>query len=335
MRKVKIILAWIAVSLILQCSVLFFLDKFYFKDNTDVSMEKVSINSNNKKENIHVNIPSDAKDIKVSYDGKYISYYMGYELNICDTESGDVKQLETINGGNILKSVWLEDRNMLLTLEIEDNQIVLCNYDPEKNTNEKIVDICQYSKIYKTFNIKASTITWVTYIQVGNMIYRIDINQTAAVQVPIIVRNIGQIGLMPTKDRLVYIATNGTIVHITQPNERIQINTSSKLKILGIDEEGVLYLGEVTNNKVHKILKKDLDNDESAIKKVPLKEPVEDKNIFIDGTGAVFVNNSEAKTITDINTQKQITYKGNFLGFYNNGIASIVDGKYYTTEYPK
>ena len=335
MRKVKIILAWIAVSLILQCSVLFFLDKFYFKDNTDVSMEKVVIGSQQKKEIIHVNIPSDAKDIKVSYDGKYISYYMGFILNVCDTDSGEVKQLETINSGNILKSVWLEDRNMLLTLEVEDNQIILCNYNPEKNVNEKIVDICRYSKAYKTFNIKASTITGVTYVRVGNMIYRIDINQTAAVRVPTVVRNIGEVGLIPTKDRLVYMANNGSIIHVTQPNERIEINTSGKLKILGIDEEGILYLGEIIDNKVHKIIKKDLDNVESKSQKVQLKEPVDAKDIFIDGTGTIFINNNLNKTITNIGTGSQVKYEGKFLSFYNNGISSIVNGRYYKTQYPK
>lgn len=335
MRKVRMILSWIAISLILQCTVLFFLDRFYFKDNTDVNMEKVDINAHKSNNNVHVNIPADAKDIKVSYDGKYVSYYMGFELNICNSETGEVKQLETLDGGNILKSVWLEDRNMLLTLEVEGNQVVLCNYDPQKNTNEKIVDICQYSNAYKTFDIKVSTITGVTYVQVGGRVYRIDINQTEAVQVPLVVNSVGDIGLMPTKDRLVYIAKNGKVVHITQPQERIVIDSNSNIKILDIDEDGNLYLGEMNGDKVTKIIKKNLDDVESKQKVIKLEQPVLCSNIYIDPMGNIYVNDSNTNTVKNIENGKELKYNGKFISFYKNGVTSLVDGKYYKTELSK
>lgn len=335
MRKVKMILSWIVVSLVLQCTVLFFLDKFYFKDNTNVDMQQVSINSTKDNNKIHVTIPAGAKDIKVSYDGKYVSYYDKTKLEICNANTGNVKQLENINNNQILRSVWLEDRNMLLTLEIEDGEIVLYNYEPEKGVNQKIVEVCPYNQGYKNFDIKASTITGVTYIKINNHIFRVDINQNFATKVPLNVRVLGDISIIPTKDRLVYMAPNGTILHMTQPNTRIAIKSNESLVILGIDEDGVAYLGEVQGNKINKIVKKNLNDMYSKEEIITLEEQVNKKDIFVDGRGNVYVNSSSKKVVKELKSKKETSYKGEFLGFYNNGVASLVEGKYYKTPFTK
>lgn len=335
MKKLKMILSWIAVSLILQCSVLFFLDKFYFKDNTDVNMQQVAINNNQTNQNMHVPIPTNAEDIKVSYDGRYISYYENYSLEICDTTSGDVKPLQGSEGKEILKSVWLQDRNMLLTLEVEDNEIVLYNYDPQKGVNQKIVGVCPYDAKYKNFDIQASTITGVTYVKVNNAIYRVDINQNFATDVPLSVRSLGSVSIMPTKDRLVYTAKNGTVVHMTQPSERIPINTKEPIDILGIDEDGYMYLGELKGDLVNGIVKKNLEDINSKSEKIALDKPVNKKDIFINGKGDIYVNYSDKGVVKNIKSSKEIKYKGKFVSYYNNGVASILDGKYYKTTFSK
>ncbi|GAA0071810.1 hypothetical protein UT300003_33350 [Clostridium sardiniense] len=335
MKKLKMILSWIALSLILQCGVLFFLDKFYFKDNTDVNMEQVAINNNHTNTNMHVQIPTNAKDIKVSYDGRYISYYENYSLEVCDTTSGDIKPLKDSDGREILRSVWLQDRNMLLTLEVEDNQIVLYNYEPQKGVNQKIVDICPYNASYKNFDIQASTITGVTYVRVNNAIYRVDINQNFATNVPLTVRSLGSVSIMPTKDRLVYISKNGTIVHMTQPNERVPMNSKEPIEILGIDEDGYMYLGEVKDNLVNGIIKKSLENIDAKSEKIALDKSVDKKDIFINGKGDIYVNYSNKGIVKNIKSSKETKYKGKFISYYNDGVSSILDGKYYKTTFSK
>ena len=237
MKKLKMILSWVILSLILQCSVLFFLDKFYFKDNTNVNMEQVKIDDNHVNTNMHVHIPDNAKDIKVSYDAKYVAYYEDKALKVCNTNTGDVDVLKNSEGRVILRSIWLQDRNKLLTLEVEDGEIVLYNYDAQKQTDQKIVDICPYKANYKNFDIQVSTITGVTYIQINNAIYRIDINQSFATNVPLAVQSLGSVSVMPTKDRLVYVAKKGTVIHMTQPVSRIPIDSNEQIEILGIDED--------------------------------------------------------------------------------------------------
>lgn len=335
MKKLKMILSWIVLSLILQCSVLFFLDKFYFKDNTDVNMEQVAINNNHTNTNTNVQIPTDAKDIKVSYDGRYVSYYEGYSLKVCDTTNGDIKTLEDSEDREILRSVWLQDRNMLLTLEVENGEIVLYNYEPQKGVNQKIVDICAYNSKHKNFDIQASTITGVTYIKINNAIYRIDINQNFATNVPLTVKSLGSVSIMPTKDRLVYIAKNGTVVHITQPNERIPISSKGPIDILGIDEDGYMYIGQLKDNLVNGIIKKNLEDINAKSEKISLDKPVSEKDIFINGKGDIYVNYSNKGIVKNIKSSKETKYKGEFISYYNDGVASILDGKYYKTSFDK
>ncbi|MEG1003651.1 MAG: hypothetical protein RSD13_02690 [Clostridium sp.] len=335
MRKVKIIIAWILVSVILQCTGLFFLDKFYFKDNTDVEMQQVSIHKTEEKPEVHVDIPSDATDVKVSYDGKYVTYNDGYEANMYDTSNGEIKTFSNSDDKQILKLTWLADRNKLLILERDGYDIALYNYDPDKGTNEKMVDICSYSSEYKTFDIKASTITGVTYVRVANMVYRVDINQSQAVAVPLVVRSLGSLALMPTKDRLVYMAKNGQVIHLTQPTERVALTTSQKLDILGVDSEGVAYIGEGNGKTVSKIIKKDLDNTDVKSTTITLSEPVNPKEIFIGENGEIFVNYESKHMVKEMKSGKETKYDGKFLAIYNKGVASLIDNKYYKTKFGK
>lgn len=335
MKKLKMILSWVILSLILQCSVLFFLDKFYFKDNTNVNMEQVKIDDNHVNTNMHVHIPDNAKDIKVSYDAKYVAYYEDKALKVCNTNTGDVDVLKNSEGRVILRSIWLQDRNKLLTLEVEDGEIVLYNYDAQKQTDQKIVDICPYKANYKNFDIQVSTITGVTYIQINNAIYRIDINQSFATNVPLAVQSLGSVSVMPTKDRLVYVAKKGTVIHMTQPVSRIPIDSNEQIEILGIDEDGYVYVGQMKNNLVDGIIKKNLDNINSKSEKIKLDKPVEKSNIFINGKGQIYVNNPSKKVVKEIKSSAEIKYKGNFVAYYSNGVASILDGKFYRTNFTK
>ena len=333
MKKLKMILSWVILSLILQCSVLFFLDKFYFKDNTNVNMEQVKIDDNHVNTNMHVHIPDNAKDIKVSYDAKYVAYYEDKALKVCNTNTGDVDVLKNSEGRVILRSIWLQDRNKLLTLEVEDGEIVLYNYDAQKQTDQKIVDICPYKANYKNFDIQVSTITGVTYIQINNAIYRIDINQSFATNVPLAVQSLGSVSVMPTKDRLVYVAKKGTVIHMTQPVSRIPIDSNEQIEILGIDEDGYVYVGQIKNNLVDGIIKKNLDNINSKSEKIKLDKPVEKSNIFINGKGQIYVNNPSKKVVKEIKSSAEIKYKGNFVAYYSNGVASIL--KFYRTNFTK
>lgn len=333
MRKFRTILVWIAISLILQCGVLFYLDQVYFKDNAKVNMKQVDIKNDLEKLDKHPQIPTGATSIKPSYDGKYLSYYDNGSLNVLDGNSGEIQNFDLVQSGPVLDSLWLSDRNVLLTLENVNGRIELYSYDARKKQNEKMIDITYYSQYYKTFDIQSSPITGVTYVKVGGGVFRIDINQSHAEAVPITVKSVGSMDILPTKDRLVYIAEGGSVIHMTQPSQREVITGYGPLKIIGIDENDTVYLVKANNDKVSKILKKDLNNETSKVETIDLGVSASLKDIFVKDNGNLYVNDSSKNEVKEIKSGKTFKYEGSFIGMYQSGIASKKDNKLYRVPF--
>lgn len=333
MRKFKTILAWIALSLLVQCGVLLFLDQVYFKDNAKVNMKEVEIDSKIGNNQNHPYIPQEAINIKPSYDGKYLSYNNGTSLNILESNSGEIQNFDLIQSGSVLDSLWLSDRNVLLTLENVNGRIELYSYDAKKKENSKVVDITYYSQYYKEFDIKSSPITGVTYVKVGTGIFRIDINQSHAEAVPVTVRQVGSMEVIPTKDRLVYIAEGGSVIHMTQPTAREVITGYGPLDIMYIDENEEAYLCSSNSENINRILKKDLNNTNSNIEVINLKREVKRKDIFIKSSGEIFINNNNNNEVEEIKSGKIYKYEGSFIGMYQNGIASKKDNELYRVSF--
>ncbi|ENZ03721.1 hypothetical protein ACED96_14735 [Clostridium thermobutyricum] len=328
MRRVRMIIIWILISVILQCGVLFYLNNFYFAENTDVSMQKISIADTMNEKTIHVEIPSDASNVGISFDGVYIVYKENGVYKIADSSTGNIKDLGT-SENPILFAKWITGRDMLLNLQVNDGEVVLYSYDAQTGQNRKLVNICEYSSSFTRYDIQASAITGVTYVKVDNVIFRIDINQISAQVIYPVVQFLGNIDTMPTKDRLVYLANQGNVLHLTQPAERIPMNTAKPLNILGIDDNGVIYLGEMENGYVTSIITKNLNNPLDPSKTIALKEPVTNNDISVRQSGKIYVNYNMQNEVEELQSKTITPYNGQFLGFYQYGVSTLKDGKYY------
>ena len=315
MKKIKLIIFWILISVVLQCSVLFFLNNFYFKDDTDVSMQQISISDNMNQKTIHVKIPSSASNISVSFDGVYVTYKDDGVYKIADSSTGNTKDLGN-SDSPVLCARWLAGRDIVLTLQNVNGEIVLYSTDAQNGESRKLVNIAQYSQSFTNYDIKASTITGVTYVRVDNMIYRIDINQISAQPIYPVVNYLGSMDTMPTKDRLVYVANQGTVLHMTQPAAKIDMNTSNPLTILGIDDNGVIYLGEMEYGYVKSIVTKNLNNPSDPSKTIQLKEPVTNNDISVRQDGKVYVNYNMQSEVEELTSKAITKYKGQFIGYY-------------------
>ncbi|MGL5648380.1 MAG: hypothetical protein ACRDDY_11045 [Clostridium sp.] len=328
MKKVKLIILWVLISLVLQCGALFFLNNFYFEDDTNVNMQQISISDNMNQKIIHIEIPSDASNVGVSFDGVYLTYQTNGVYKIADSSEGKTRDLAT-SGNQVLCAKWLTGRDMLLNLQNNNGEVVLYSYDAQTGQNRKLLNIAPYSQSYVKYDIEASTITGVTYVQINNTIFRIDINQTNAQPIYPVVNQVGSMDTMPTQDRLVYVASGGNILHITQPSARITMNTQDPLTILGIDDNGIIYLGELQNGNVTSIVTKNLNDPNAQSKVISLKAPVASKDISVRQDGKIYVNYSGESQVEELSTQTVTKYTGQFLGFYQYGISTVKDGKYY------
>lgn len=330
--KFKHILAWMVVSIVFQGAVLLFLDKFYFKDNTDVNITQINVSKQAAKTEVHMNIPNDSKTSLVSYNGKFVTYNENNLISIANTSTGAIHNIENLDAENLLKINWVGDRNLLLLLQREENKIVLYNYDPEKNIKQKIINICNYSSRYKDYNIKTSTVTGVIYVRIDNSAYRTDINQTKVTRQSILLSSSSDFFIMPTQDRLVYENLNN-YVYLTQPRSRVYTKATNRTTILGIDDDGVTYLGELQNGKVNRIISFSISEKVRSKSPIALINETDPKDIFISSKGNIYINYSYKGIVKEVHSGRETKYDGQFLSFYNDGVTSLVNNKYYKTRF--
>jgi len=342
MKNFKALAACAVISITIQCLGLFWLDKFYFKDNADVNVKEISVKKAQEEKEKHIALPNDLSRLQVSYNGKFLAYMEGSDLKIINSTTGEKKTLPNENSDEIVYFTWLQDRNIMLLVQkestVKGNMFVLYNYDSEKHNKQKISSIASAEGNSKINSIKASTITGVTYIETKNSlgkdsVYRMDINQTQAKKVTLQASALTDIFVIPREERLVYQDTSGK-VFLTQPQAKISINTGTKTKILGIDNNSIVYLGQLTDGKVTRILYGSSGSkDTSQWKSVNLTLRANEENIFITSSGEILIINDTEKSIINLKNNKVMKYTGSFISLYNSGIAVSVNGKYYKTAF--
>ena len=99
-----------------------------------------------------------------------------------------------------------------------------------------------------------SVLTNVYYINISNggsknIVYRIDRNNTLS-KVKIRAKLLGNMKVIPHEDRLIYEDKSNGKFHITNPDEEISLNSNRNLKLLGINNNDVIYIGELNGNKI-------------------------------------------------------------------------------------
>lgn len=335
MNKLKLFLKWGLLSVILQCLVLFVFDKFYFKLNSNVNVKAIDIASQYTKENKDVKLPGDMLDKKISYDGEYVAYLNNNnELKVFNT----LKEEETnvdIENEKASYYTWLRDRNRLLVItdtkyNSRQNTVNLYSVDVDTNKTKKI-ELGNINSSYKVSEITASTKTGVIYIEFTNdetkesMVKRID-NNDDVTDVSLVTETPGNIEIMPRADRLVYDSEKESGIYLTQPNKKLGINQSFKVRLLGVDETGNVYFGEMKDKKVFKVVYGDVEKPIDNWNKIQLDKDLDLSNIYIGKDGEIYVLDSDKKVVKDIKNGKEYKYEGDFLQMYSNGFATVING---------
>ncbi|GIM30310.1 hypothetical protein CPJCM30710_29760 [Clostridium polyendosporum] len=336
MRKLNSIILWIGISLILQLGGLVFLDKYYLTSDATIKSIKIDAKKDQKKRDNPINIDESATDRKFSFDGRYLAYFNGNDLEVLNTSDGKIKNVDKNPKIKILYYNWLNDRNRMLVAErqkSDDEQVIqLSYYDVNKDEKQKIVDLDGVSLSANIEQVKASTLTNVIYVKVSNngrnSIYRIDINHNLT-KVAKVTTKVGNIEVVPHEDRLVYDDEITGSIFATSPN--IRLNFSNKNTLLAVDSEDIVYVGEVNNEKITKICYGRLDEPTPTWKVVELGESVDKNSIHITQNGNIFVNNNFKGEVRDVLSGKIFKYNGHFLEIYDEGIGSTLDGKLYKT----
>ncbi|RII34933.1 dipeptidyl-peptidase IV [Clostridium chromiireducens] len=334
MKVFKKIIAWAILSIILQIGGLYILDNFVFKHSSDFKSEKIEL-SKDKTKDIKATIPSGAKDVNVSYDGKYLTYSQDNNLYIQDTKTGTNTQVKTENNGEILYYKWLSDRDrLIMAKKVEkdgEKKIQLVTYNPKDSSEtaatENNEDICTYQEGMEVRKVSESTITGVYYIDLykgglKSIVYRIDINGTLT-KVQLQTNILGNMQIIPHEDRLIYEDKVDGKFFVTNPNKQLKFNSNKKLTLLGIDRKDVIYMGELNGDKVTTITYGKISEDTSSWKKVTLDSVVNCNDLYFSNQGEILLNDNLKGSVKNLMTGKEIEYEGKLIQIKDDFIATM------------
>ncbi|MHC6180546.1 hypothetical protein ACYUJ6_11935 [Clostridium sp. JNZ X4-2] len=334
MKAFKRIIVWVAVSLAIQFAGLFYINNYFLSSQTEIKTKKI-LKSEPKKEDAVIKVPQDAKNVSVSFDGKYLAYYQGDILKVVDSKTGDEKSVEFKNGVKVSFYKWLKDRNRMLIAEKEDSsgnsKFNLSYYEADKDIKEDIKELDWSDKRAKIDDIQESPFTNVIYVKMESKgrrtnIYRINImNDMQKISTRSYI--IGKIGILSLDDKLIYGDDIYHNIYVTGRENPITIKGVKNPAWIGSDENDKIYIGDEENGKISNIYYGNIDTDENNYGSINLNQSVDKDNIFVMPSGKIYINDNLKGVVTQVETGKQYTYKGNFIQIFEGGIASVSNGQ--------
>lgn len=334
-KGVKKLLIWSLCTLVVQNLLFLYIDKKYLGSELLIEIDKVSNTTTSKRYDIL--LPQNAKDIKVSYDGRFISYFDNNILKVADSNKGVVNVINPEYKMNISYYKWLPDEVSLILAEKTNpserkQSISFFSYDAEKNNKRELTDFNNKKlKIDLSSNkeyidsMVCSTSTNIWYIKMVNSFHKSDIyminvmNEISRVKVND--DNLGNISLMTNNTNLIYEQDNN--IKVLNKDIDIKLNNVAMVSLLGTDNNDKLYIGEVKANKITRILFGELDIPLNKWHNIKLDEPIEENNIIITEKGRIFIKDQLSECLIDVKNKNKYTFQGDFIGIYDGNIICV------------
>ncbi|MGH4138842.1 hypothetical protein [Clostridium sp.] len=335
MNWMKRISVWIVVSLSLQCLGLFYIDHYFLAADSKVVSKKIVKEVSTKAKNVDITIPTNAENILVSYDAKYISYYDDEKLVIANCLTGKTKNIEPEDGCNVSFVSWVPGRNRMILVEKESDKesskLLLYSYDAVKCEKAKNIKIeCDVTNP-KVEDVQTAPLTGVTYVKVSNnanksSIYRIDRNPELS-KIDTIPNLVGNILLIRHEDKLFYEGSVYNKTYVTGKSGALIVGGVDKLSLIGNDDDDNIYLAELKDNLVSKVYYGKISQDTREWKTMELQIPCVKEDLFVSDNGKTYQNDPLKGSIKEISSGIQTSYQGKLIQLYDKGIASLVDNK--------
>lgn len=334
MKKIRILILWTLFALVIQNIILFSINNKYF--GKDLKVKTVKLNENNKltKEKELV-LSKKAKEVKTSFNGRFISYIEDDKLKVFDTRTGKTNIVASEKAMNIEYYKWLINDNSFILVEKNSNAVNkkyfdFYSYDARNDVKRELLNfdmkkfrIDCYDKKETIGDIVFSKDSNVMYIKTNkgnslNDVYMVNImNEFKKVKSS--AQTINKMAVLPGGTELVYQQKN----MIKSLHKEKSIDVTKDGLLLGIDDSQKLYLAKLVNNKVVKVLRGDFNIPREKWESFSLEKPQEAKNILIIPEGKIVSINDEEGCLMDVIGNKKLNYKGKFLSLYDKGVISI------------
>jgi len=333
----KRVMTWIVISLVLQCSVYLFLDKYYYGSAGNIKITDMTSEEQVKKIVPSVQLSSTAKNVTLSDDLAYTASTENGLVKVVDTSTGKEKtNLIYSSGVKCLAYMWVPDSDIMDIVEkVNGNTIKFYTYDADKDVKTEITDSATHKALSvsagQSAEMKMSVLTGVLYIKVGyynnsSRIYRIDRNESL-IRASTSTSNVGNFAVASADDQLIYEDLNNeTVRTYNYPAKRsISIAGVKRVSIIGTDDNDNFYIGN--GKQSNKIYYGKLSDNSGSWKNIQLDSMIDNKNIIVTSSGSIYILDRTKSVVTDVKNNKKYTYQGIFLQINNGNIIYNNGGK--------
>lgn len=339
MRNIKRRLAWFAVAFVLQQCIFLFVDKVYLASDFTIKPEKVEEQENQADKKTEINIGSGIGEVKLSSDGRFVSYMKGGKLKVLDSNDDKEKECETNSGSEVAFYKWLNNEdNILVIQKVKDKgayYLEPLSFDAKKGETRDLADFDLHKVQIKldspkdeVNNVAFSNLTHSLYIEVEKSTGKCDLYWANIMNQMKKVKSDGNItGLVVPTTSTNAVLEEGANVTILNTKGALTIPNVKTAKVLGGDVNDYVYFGEAADNKIKKIYYTVLSDKTRKWNELKLDEPVNREDIIIDYSGKVYVNNKSSKSVLELTSNKTIKYKGDLVQSYSKGIISRENNK--------
>lgn len=345
MKKPIALFLGILSSILVQTMILYYLNNYYFIDDTQLSFKEVILKPV-AAANIEIKLESNAENITLSPSGKYCSYTLGKKLNIINLADGNKNSLNLDKDLENYYFKWhnIEDKLILSEKTIENNKtgIKLYIYNPKNNIKQEALNYNNESEIYTLpvsnaiiDNIELNTMNTIMYIKVSsakgtNYLERLDIS-SGINKLAVNTTKLGNFFVIKQKDELIYenLANNKLYITDKSKNREIKISGYENLKLLYVDKNDTVYVGELQDNLITKIFKKNYDetSEKNSWDSIKLERPISAEDLHILNSSKVYIIDKLKSTAINVENKTKVTFKGNFIDINDNVILSSYEEK--------
>lgn len=340
MKNLIRVFIWTLIGIVIQQSIFIYIEKVYLASDVKIQAEKVEEKETPKENKPNeIDLKSDIDKVSVSSDGRFIAYIENNKLKVLDSNDKSEKEFQSEEKGEVVYYKWLTNENSLIVILKVQNKngsyFEPVSFNAKKGEARQLADFnLNELKIYiksnndKIDNVVFSTATHSLYIKVKKLNEKSDLyyanvmNQLEKVRANMDIGNI----IVPTTSTNIVMEMGNGVTILNSPNN-IKIPNVEIIRILGSDINDNVYFGQEVNNKITKIYYGIISNEKIKWNTLALQKPVDKKNILIDYTGKVYINDETSNSITELISKKNIKYEGMLLQTYSKGIISISENK--------
>jgi len=320
----KRIYRWILISIISQVLVLLLINNVVLvKLSNAAKSAKITEFEEKKvsKKAITVQIPDNVENVKVSFDGSYVSYVVNGKIEVMSVDKKNVVNIIGKDNTELTYYNWLPDKNMIIYAYKTNNytRVGITTYDVDNEIEHDYPAITKNTSLpsgSEVVDIQLSAKTNVTYVKVKisdtqAKVVRYDIHEEIYyIMTTDINTDMRKIHLFdylayknPYENKIVFRQGLSGASH--------SLTFDANIDLVDGDSEYSVYVGEYdANGNVYKLYKGSYeDKSLESWQQIVLQKPVPYQNIFVVGT-SVYIYVESEKAVYNVGTGNKTSVDG-------------------------